>query len=189
MKRPICHYCQLPSQHCVCAEVKASASQTQLLVIQDRREQKHAKNTVGLLQLNVPNCQVWLADQNGIVEHWQHKLDTLSLTVADVWLLYPSPQAIMLERQQAAPKALLLLDGTWKQTYRLLQMNPWLTTLPTLSFEVSENQYAVRDPGKIKNSCSTLEAAARCLAHFERYDTQPLLNTLAKRVASLSKPN
>jgi DTW domain-containing protein YfiP len=72
--------------------------------------------------------------------------------------------------EQAALKAklnIILLDGTWRKAYRMLQLNPWLLDLPSLhlSFE-GQSQYTIRKSSR-PDSLSTLEAAAYTLQALE----------------------
>jgi hypothetical protein len=72
--------------------------------------------------------------------------------------------------EQAAPRPklnIILLDGTWRKAYKILQLNPWLLNLPSLhlTFE-GKSQYTIRKSSR-PDSLSTLEAAAYSLQALE----------------------
>ncbi|MFN3302775.1 MAG: DTW domain-containing protein, partial [Roseateles sp.] len=61
---------------------------------------------------------------------------------------------------------LILLDGSWRQSRRLLAANPWLARLPRLALPALPGRYAIRRahrPGQL----STLEAGLHALALLE----------------------
>jgi DTW domain-containing protein YfiP len=81
--------------------------------------------------------------------------------------------------EQVAPRPklnIILLDGTWRKAYKILQLNPWLLDLPSLhlSFE-GKSQYTIRKSSR-PDSLSTLEAAAYSLQALEpELDITPIL--------------
>ena len=61
---------------------------------------------------------------------------------------------------------LILLDGSWRQSRRLLAANPWLSALPRVGLPELPSRYAIRRahrPGQL----STLEAGLHALALLE----------------------
>lgn len=66
-----------------------------------------------------------------------------------------------------APPTLVVLDGTWRRSRRLLYLNPWLQTLPRLSLEAPPpSRYAIRR-AQADDQRSTLEACALALAALD----------------------
>ncbi|PTT83893.1 DTW domain-containing protein, partial [Pelomonas sp. HMWF004] len=63
-------------------------------------------------------------------------------------------------------RQLIVLDGSWRQSRRLLAANPWLAGLPRVSLPEQPSRYALRRahrPGQL----STLEAGLHALALLE----------------------
>ncbi len=102
-------------------------------------------------------------------------------------LLYPetadvtSPTLVKLSELKAP---LLILDGTWQQTRKMMRQSPWLQALPRASFRLdkdsSPSQFRLRRNQQAQG-LSTLEAIAKAL--FEQghsQQQQDLLNFFAE---------
>lgn len=154
MPRATCPRCERPLSTCLCATLPAPplAHRTELLILQHPAEAGHAKNTALLLTLGLQSARLLRGD-----------VFDSDLAVPGTALLYPG------EGTAAAPadvKRLVLLDGSWRQSRRLLAANPWLATLPRLSLPEQPGRYAIRRahrPGQL----STLEAGLHALAWLE----------------------
>jgi len=81
-------------------------------------------------------------------------------------LVYPD-QNINTNKKKADIRILILLDGTWKKTFKIYSLSTNLHTLPKISFleNVSSN-YRIRSSSK-SNTLSTLEAANLALKLIE----------------------
>lgn len=152
--RAVCPRCKRPAVTCLCATLPVTplAHRTELLILQHPTEAGNAKNTAALLTLGLEHARLLRGE-------------VFDATLADgrTALLYPGDA-------DAAPPAgidrLILLDGTWRQSRRLLGANPWLCALPRLSLPVRPSRYALRRahrPGQL----STLEAGLYALALLE----------------------
>jgi len=180
MPRSYCHACSLPQSACLCAHVLPQACPFPVLILQHPLEAKHAKSTVPLLRLALPDIRV------EITEH----LDPLPPPARGRWwLLYPDAQARDLDAEAAIlPMAdiggLIVLDGTWRKTRRLLHLNPWLKQLPALSFSrAPASDYAIRK-GPGGQALSTLESLAHVLNRLDAdFTPAPLYRLLKVRVA------
>ena len=147
---------------------------TQLVVLQHPSEVEHKKNSVRVLSLVVAETQVYVgeseADFNGLREH-------LAACNKPIYLVYPSEQSVSVEQQPINPDCvLLLLDGTWRKAFKMLQLNPWLTQYPAVHLaEGYESRYRIRKSSR-SDSLSTLEACAYMLSALDpRLDVQPLM--------------
>ena len=94
-------------------------------------------------------------------------------------LLYPSDNSIALESQRehiaSSLQTLLVIDGSWKQAYAVLQQFPWLSSIPSFHFEhAPSTQYRIRHT-RIRAGLSTLEATAYTLNTLYNIDTQPFI--------------
>lgn len=159
MSRAYCSHCHLPQSACLCAHVVTQPCPLPVVILQHPLEARHAKSTVPLLRLALPDIRVEVAEQ---------------LTPppppprGDWWLLYPGPQALDLDSEPGRQACsgiggLLVLDGTWRKTRRLLHINPWLSQLPRLSFsQAPEGAYHIRK-GPGGQALSTLESVSHVL--------------------------
>ncbi|MFP2769725.1 tRNA-uridine aminocarboxypropyltransferase [Oceanisphaera sp. KMM 10153] len=180
MSRSYCHACQLPQSACLCAHVAPQCCPFPVLILQHPLEARHAKSTVPLLRLALPDIRL------EITEH----LDPLPQPARGRWwLLYPDTQALDVDvGETTLPTAdiggLVVLDGTWRKTRRLLHLNPWLRELPTLSFSrAPASDYSIRK-GPGGQALSTLESLAHVLNRLDPgFAPAPLHRLLKVRVA------
>ncbi|HEY0957526.1 MAG TPA: tRNA-uridine aminocarboxypropyltransferase [Roseateles sp.] len=161
MPRASCPRCERPLSTCLCATlpVPPLAHRTQLLILQHPAEAGHAKNTTALLTLGLQSAR-----------RLRGEAFDAALAGPGTALLYPGEGGAPLP---AAVDQLILLDGNWRQSRRLLAANPWLAALPRLALPVRPGRYAIRRahrPGQL----STLEAGLHALAllegHAERFE-------------------
>ena len=154
MPRAVCPRCERPAATCLCATLPAPvAVRTGLLILQHPAEAGHAKNTAAFLTLGLSPAAQLLRGE----------VFDAALAGAGTALLYPG------EPGSPAPadvSRLILLDGSWRQSRRLLAANPWLAALPRVSLPALPGRYAIRRahrPGQL----STLEAGLHALALLE----------------------
>ena len=174
--RPRCPQCLRALRSCICALAKAVEHQAQLLILMHPQEVHEAKGTGHLLHLCLPHSQVLVGEQ----------LDPATLQQAlhgdgrHSLLLYPetTEQDAALGLAAAAPLPapwpcapcalrLVVIDGTWRKSRKMLYLNPALQALPRLALQdVPPSQYAIRKahlPGQL----STFEASVQALAQLE----------------------
>ncbi|MEG0947101.1 MAG: tRNA-uridine aminocarboxypropyltransferase [Comamonas sp.] len=184
-RRPICSACLRPHSACLCPLVQTVHSQVQLLILQHPMEVGHAKNTARLLHLCVPGShlqagEVFDAEQLHAWLHAPWPGQSADAVVRPI-LLYPStppdaqlpvtaPPALPSEwLAQPALLRLVVLDGTWRKSRKMLYLNPALQQLPRLALHgVLQGRYAIRKahaPGQL----STFEAAALALAQLQSW--------------------
>lgn len=135
------------------------AHRTELLILQHPAEAGHAKNTALLLTLGLERAQLLRGE-----------VFDAALAAPGTALLYPG------DGVPAAPadvRRLILLDGSWRQSRRLLSASPWLADLPRLALPALPGRYALRRahrPGQL----STLEAGLHALTALEGEPFTPL---------------
>lgn len=172
--RPVCPRCERPTSTCLCPSLPLPVdTRLGLLILQHPAEAGHAKNTTALLTLGLSRA----------VRLRGERFDAALARPGDV-LLYPGHQADNADNadeadEAAAPRAvaglqpavadarrLILLDGNWRQSRRLLATHPWLGALPRWSLPQQPSRYAIRRahrPGQL----STFEAGLHALALLE----------------------
>jgi len=87
--------------------------------------------------------------------------------LTSAWFLYPGSEAP--ERLTPRPKTLVLLDGTWRQTRKMLRRLPELSSLPRFALPDSPAQLTrrrLREPPGI-GARSTLESIADALSYLD----------------------
>ena len=173
--RPYCARCAYPRNTCICDHIKEVDVSLNITVIQHDKEAQHAKNTVKLLSLCIPNTQVVFASNS-------HDMMALSKQCSDKHcaLVYPSEASIAIENitESAANeiKTLILIDGSWKQAFGIIKKNPWLENLPAFHFsDAPVSNYFIRHTS-VDNALSTLEATAYAISYLEKTDMSALYN-------------
>ncbi|MCL1056591.1 DTW domain-containing protein [Shewanella gelidimarina] len=188
MSRPNCPSCHYPLKACLCASIKKMQVKTELIILQDPTEVGHAKNSVRLLELVIPQAQVVVGET---AEDFALLREQLALANKPIYLVYPSTASqsvtdIVIDTDVI----LILLDGTWRKAYKLLQLNPWLQAFPALHLDLDcASNYTIRKASR-SDSVSTLEASAMMLKVIEpEQDVTPLTDALAalveQRLASM----
>ena len=181
--RSLCAQCLRPPRACWCGCVQPIQSQVQVLVLQHPMEVGHAKNTARALHLCVQGSQLKVGEvfEPEDLHHWLHApwtVDDASEPIRTV-LLYPStpydpqlpvlPAPVMPSQWLVQPKGLRLvvIDGTWRKSRKMLYLNPALQKLPRFALnDVPQGRYAIRKahaPGQL----SSFEAAALALAQLQ----------------------
>ena len=176
-KRSICSACLRPSTSCICNLACSISNNTDVLILQHPLEQKNAKGTARLLQLSLSHCRIVVGET--------FSPDTLTKLLSEDrlnMLLYPSEAesiGLTLDElkgisHEPKPLRLIILDGTWRKSRKLLHCNPILKSLPRLTLDSNlEGQYHIRKAHKI-GQLSTLEACCAALTQLENLDLAPL---------------
>jgi DTW domain-containing protein YfiP len=152
----------------LCELVQPVSNQVQVLVLQHPSEQRQAKGTARLLALSLQRCELRVGEQ------FAPDTDTAAQYSL---LLYPSspadpmlpaaPVPDIARLTQLAQLRLIVLDGTWRKSRKLLHQNPWLQDLPRLSLQdLPAPAYRIRR-AHAEHQLSTLEAVACALQQLE----------------------
>ncbi len=169
-KRALCARCERPLKVCLCHAITPLAHRLPVQILIHPSELQAAKGTARLTALVLRHCQLWPGEGEA-------DFAPLRAALGDhpAYLLYPGEGAQPVEQAQLPEGAqLLLLDGTWGKTHKILRLNPWLEALPRLSFaEAPPGQYEIRKAHRA-DSLSTLEATAYALQRLEGCDPTPL---------------
>lgn len=177
-RRAMCATCQRPQPTCICQWIAPLGTDVDVLILQHPLEVANAKGSARLLHLSLPGS-VLLAgevfDQPAL-----HAL--LHAGGRTPLLLYPdaidavAPALEPALLSHPAALRLVVLDGTWRKSRKMLHLNPLLQGLPRLALQgMPASHYRIRK-AHAPDQLSTLEATAYALARLEgaeRFD--PLL--------------
>jgi len=174
-RRARCERCGLPAPTCLCALAPRVDNEIEVLVLQHPSEAAEAKGSVRLLRLALARCKVVAGEAFDPAM----LLSLLGGGVSGNALLYPGDTPETPERTLAAPlRRLVVLDGTWRKSLRMLHANPLLQSLPRCAIApVGPARYAALRKARRAGQLSTLEATCAALAALERAPSryQPLL--------------
>jgi DTW domain-containing protein YfiP len=167
----MCAACQRAQSACICAWVTPVDHAVDVLILQHPLEVHHAKNSAGLLHRCLRSSRLLVGETFDAA--------TLRAAMAPdryVLLLYPPTDsdghavAPPLEPQRLrdlSQVSLVVLDGTWRKSRKMLHCNPLLQGMPRLALtDVTASSYVIRrahQPGQL----STFEATCAALAQLE----------------------
>lgn len=155
--RACCDGCRRPLRACWCGCVQHVDNRTPVLILQHPSERDHPKGTAALLRRCLARCSLLTGER--------HAPPPPGGRLA---LLYPhTPSAARLE-PGAPVDALIVLDGTWRHSRKLMHLNPWLGALPRLSLDLKGHtaRYRIRR-AHAAHQLSTLEAGMLALEQLE----------------------
>jgi len=196
-RRAVCPHCERPVRTCLCRWVCPTANQAEVLILQHPLEVRQAKGSARLLQLSLARCTTRVGEVFDPAELQAWLTDGQTDGVQPV-LLYPSaagaphqaaPSTAAPPGQAPARTRLVVLDGTWRKSLRMLHLNPALQNLPHLALHPDgPSRYLIRKARR-PEQLSTLEACCLALAQIEQ-DTglyQPLLQAFDQFVGSFTQ--
>ncbi|WP_159911213.1 tRNA-uridine aminocarboxypropyltransferase [Pantoea sp. 18069] len=203
--RALCTRCARPQRNCICALAARVDCAPEVLILQHPLEVHEAKGTARLLHLSLPRSRMEIGEQfdalqlQGWIEQDWHG-DALAPAPHAVLLypqaphdpalpLAPAPPLPAQWLQDPAHLRLVVIDGTWRKSRKMLYLNPQLQQLPRLALrDLPASRYAIRRahrPGQL----STLEATCCALAQLEpaNHALERLLQAMDALVARQSQ--
>ena len=194
--RQRCPTCLRPHSACICAWVSPLAHQVEVLILQHPLEVDHAKGSARLLHLSLPHSRMVVGEvfddavlRGLLTTPWQAAAGAAPRAV----LLYPETDdgtSASLDPAWLHHPALIrlvVLDGTWRKSRKMLHQNPLLQQLPRLALkDLPASHYHVRQAHR-PHQRSTLEATCAALAQIEGDSLRftPLLAAFEGFVAQL----
>ena len=197
-RRSACAACLRPQSACICRWITLVAHPVEVLILQHPLEVDHPKGSARLLHLSLPRSRLVTGEVFDLAALLGAPLAGGGL--ACNVLLYPdtphdqapdllpdlSPPALdPALLHNPARLRLVVLDGTWRKSRKMLYANPLLQQLPRLALQdTGTSHYLIRKahrPGQL----STLEATCAALAalHGGPQGLQPLLDAFDGFVA------
>lgn len=176
-RRAVCPACARPQRACICRWIAPVAPAVEVLILQHPLEADHAKGSARLLHLSLAGSrlergeafaqqqlQAWLQVPDA---RPRHAILLYPETPGDAALAQPAPADEAAWRDPAAVR-LVVLDGTWRKSRKMLYANPLLQSLPRLALRAAPpSQYLIRKAHGA-HQLSTLEATCYALMQLER---------------------
>jgi len=185
-KRLVCPACQRPQSACICQWVTPVAHTTEVLILQHPLEVDHSKNTARLLHRSLAHSRVVVGESfDAITLQAVMREPKYTVLLYPQSALSPSPAPDATRLHDTANLRLVVLDGTWRKSRKMLHLSALLQQLPRLSLDdMPASGYWIRKahrPGQL----STLEATCAALAQLEGAPErfQPLLQAFDGFVA------
>ncbi|MGB7327202.1 MAG: tRNA-uridine aminocarboxypropyltransferase [Rubripirellula sp.] len=159
-----CVRCFRPMDRCYCDSVPSVDNQTDVLILQHRREREHPFNTARIVNMALNRCRL-------LVNHTPVMARQFADTKlhANAAVLYPGDSVPLIGDLAPSdrPTQLVVLDGTWHHTKTLMRDIPGLSSLPRVRLAPPQpGQYRIRrEPND--HALSTLEAVVAALQQNE----------------------
>jgi DTW domain-containing protein YfiP len=175
-RRAACPTCLRPQTTCICRWIDAHAFDTSLLILQHPLEVRNAKGSARLLHLCVPGSVMLTGEAFDPATLAAH----LAADGRTPLLLYPQAPGAPAALDQpdpgqggAAGLRLVVLDGTWRKSRKMLHVNPLLATLPRLALrQMPASHYRIRK-AHAPDQLSSFEAAAYALSALQGDGADP----------------
>lgn len=197
-RRLLCPTCRRPRRACICRWVRPTDPAPEVLILQHPLEVQAAKGSARLLHLSLARSRLIVGESFDEVI-----LRALLFAPADCrnagsdkeahspccpFLLYPAtpddrnlaaaPPFDPVRMRKPGQIRLVVLDGTWRKSRKMLYQNPILQTLPRLPLaDPPPSRYTIRKAHR-PDQLSTLEATCHALMQLENTSEkyQPLLH-------------
>ncbi len=173
-RRLQCAHCLRPQRTCVCALAAPVISPVEVLILQHRLEVANAKGTARLLHLCLPGSVI--ADGEAFdPAALDALLDAGGRTPVLLFPETPDEKSLGIAAPPPFPAAapapsalrLVVLDGTWRKSRKMLYLNPRLQGLPRLALrDLPPSHYRIRK-AQLPDQLSTLEATVQALEQLD----------------------
>ena len=167
-----CPRCWLRAGFCICAEVPRVVTRTEVVVVRHEREAWKSTGTA--------RVALQALERSRLIEYGEDGAgadDALLPLCEGAALLFPET-GIAPAPLGEPPRRLIVLDGTWRQTRRMLKRLPSLAAVPRLVLpEKTEAPLRLRESDDPLGR-STLEAIADALEVLEGEETSRPLHAL-----------
>lgn len=174
-KRPLCLDCQRAEKTCICHWRVNIAAMVEVVILQHPLEQKQVKGSAGLLHLCLSDSQMHVGELFD-----EAALNAILYSSGKIpVLLYPAfhesdrqicnAPPVLAKESLASPENLrmIVLDGTWRKSRKMLYLNRALQGLPRLSLnDLPASHYLIRKAHRV-DQLSTLEASCYALMQLE----------------------
>ena len=179
-----CDRCSRPLAACICRWIAPLDSRVQLLILQHPMETANAKGSARLLHLSAAGSV--LAEGEAFDPAALHAM--LHAGGRTPVLLYPdtpdAPAPSMARAADPGSLRLVVLDGTWRKSRKMLYQNPLLQALPRLPLTAMPASHYLIRKAHLPDQLSTLEASCHALAQLDGgANVQPLLDAFDAFVA------
>ncbi|MFJ7566257.1 tRNA-uridine aminocarboxypropyltransferase [Herminiimonas sp. NPDC097707] len=182
-KRLYCARCLRPQRTCICQWVTPLEHDVEVLFLQHPLEVHNAKNSARLLHMSLPHSRLVVGETFSAHElqallyapfdsaNEMHASDKTAYPI----LLYPENSEeqglIALPPVAQIPSEmrirLIVLDGTWRKSRKMLYLNPLLQQLPRLTLrDPPSSHYRIRKAHKA-DQLSSFEATCYALMQLE----------------------
>lgn len=156
-----CPRCWIRHEFCLCAEIPQIQTRTQVVIVRHAKEADKSTGTARIAGLALPNSAlIDFGEESAPVD------EELEPFVAGAWLLFPAEEDAG-PLPATPPDRLIVIDGTWRQTRRMLKKLPSLARVPRMGLPTKAAAPLRLRESTSPDNRSTLEAIADGLTMLE----------------------
>lgn len=177
MPRARCKLCRNSVASCICKWISPIFNQTMIVILQHPDEAKKPLGTAKIVSLCLQNAKIKVGVDFSTDTDFHQLVSSPSHSLA---ILYPSDFACNLhdwkgkvvgpevKNPSLTPqKTLIVLDGTWRNTREIMNVNPALKNINTVKLTpTTQSTYRIRK-APFAGSLSTVEAVSQALNIME----------------------
>ena len=161
-----CSKCGLPIINCICNIVPIIETNAKIWILSTEREFSRPSNTARLLKLiNPESTELILWERTNAPEKL---IEYINSEKYEIYILFPTENDALSVRKfeyKSSEKTLafIILDGTWKEAWKILRKSDYLKKLPRISLTpIHKSEYTLRR-GASEGELCTIEAAIEVL--------------------------
>ncbi|WP_290675152.1 tRNA-uridine aminocarboxypropyltransferase [Aquabacterium sp.] len=188
-RRLLCARCDRPQSACICTWITPTANEARVLILQHPLEVKQAKGSARLLQLSLQHAELQVGEtfDPDNLHSWLAADETRTSHTILLYPAHPDLPAPTVDVSKAHPSQikLVVLDGTWRKSLKMLHLHPALQVLPRMALSPdAPSRYLIRKAHR-PDQLSTLEATCMALAELEHAPDRytPLLTAFSSFVS------
>ncbi len=157
-----CPRCWIRHEFCLCSEIPSIPTRTQVVIVRHAREADKSTGTARIAGLALPNSAlIGFGEESAPVD------DEVKPFAAGGWLLFPADDDAAAAPSSPPPQRLIVIDGTWRQTRRMLKKLPSLAKVPRMALPPKDAAPLRLRESTSPDNRSTLEAIADALTLIE----------------------
>lgn len=180
-RRLSCAICLRPQSACICQWITPVVHRVEVLILQHPLEVGNAKGSARLLHLSLPHSRILTGEvftaqallsapfePPTVTQNARHNILLYPDRPEDQAQNIPAPPVLAPELLRDPSRLrLIVLDGTWRKSRKMLYLNPLLQHLPRLSLQgMLASNYRIRKAHR-PDQLSTLEATCTVLMQLE----------------------
>lgn len=164
MKRECCQKCLHPIKTCFCRAINKYKTKTKIIILQSPKENKHHLSTAIMAKLSFSDVEILKG------EDFSDNEVLSSLDLETTYLLYPKNEPILISRKMEPVKinTIIVLDGTWKKTYKIYKTSSNLKKFKTIAFYSAPKSYLHLRKAPKDHYLSTYESIAYSIECIEK---------------------
>lgn len=159
-----CNKCGLPTLTCICSQVRPITTKSKFWILASEREFYRPSSTGRLLKLiNPDSTEIFL---------WERTsppialLENINNFKGNTFLLFPAEDESLTNRTVEnlnQENAFILIDGTWKESRKIVRKSNYLKNLPIVSISSDHESNFILRRGRVEGTLCTIEAAMEIL--------------------------